>query len=69
MGVRIMPKAVWAVVPDLRPWLDDMRRNSQPYFYGKSMSGTEMQFANYVKHELQKRGIRCYVDLVESTAF
>lgn len=61
-----MGKAVWAVVPDLRPWRGDMRRNSQPYYYGKGMSGSELQFAQYVKRELQGRGVACYVELVES---
>ena len=57
-------KANWSVLPSIRHWRGDTRRNLGPYYIGKGSSGNELGFAQYVKRELTSRGLRCYVALV-----
>lgn len=56
---------VWAVVPDIRPWRGDRRRDRSPYFFAPSFSGSSMNFCNYVARELRGKGIACYVELID----
>lgn len=58
--------ALWSVVPTLTPWRGDMRRNPAPYYIGASISLTEFSFAQHVKQVLNRRGIACHVELMES---
>ena len=57
-------KPVWGVVPDIRPWRGDLRRNRSAYFLSPSMSGDNLSYCNWVASILRKRGIACFVDLV-----
>lgn len=59
-----MQLAQWTVVPDLRPWRGDMRRNPAPYYIGAGMSLNELVFAQSVKRILESRGIACHVQLI-----
>jgi len=64
-GVKVFNN--WCVLPLLSPHNGDLRRNQSPYFIGNGMSMTELQFCQYVKRELEKRGIVCYVELISHT--
>jgi len=55
---------MWAVIPSLRPWRGDTRRNSQPYYIGQGMSWTEYNQARVAKQSLERRGIACHVYLL-----
>lgn len=61
-----MKEASFCVVPDLRPWNGDLRRNPAPYYIGKGISYTEHGFCNYVCSILRGRGISCRVEIVEA---
>jgi len=56
--------AQWAVVPDIRPWRGDTRRNGTPYVLTDSPFIDGYNLACYAKRELNKRGIACYVELI-----
>lgn len=58
--------AQWAVVPDIRPWRGDLRRDYTPYVLTGGMNAGCLNLANWAKRQLKERGIACYVELVES---
>lgn len=56
--------AQWAVVPDIRPWHGDTRRNSAPYVLTDSPFIDGYNLARYAAQQLRKRGIACYVEML-----
>lgn len=56
--------AQWAVLPDLRPWRGDTRRNNAPYVLTDSPFIDGYNLARYAAHQLRKRGIACYVEMI-----
>ena len=54
----------WAVLPDLRPWRGDTRRNRAPYVLTDSQFIDGYDLARYAAHQLRARGIACYVELI-----
>lgn len=57
---------MWAVLPLIKPWAGDIRRNHQPYYIGQGMGWLEYVQAQSAKLELERRGIPCYTYLMES---
>lgn len=55
---------VWAVLPDIRHWRGDLRRDYSPYFYAWSHSMQSLRYCQYVAAKLRARGISCFVDIV-----
>jgi len=55
---------MWTVLPSIRHWRGDMRRNWQPYYIGQGMSWTEYNQARVAKQDLERRGIACHVYLL-----
>lgn len=56
--------AQWAVVPDIRHWHGDQRRNWSPYVLTGGMSYTCLNSAQWAAKVLRQRGIGCYVELI-----
>jgi len=56
---------MWAVIPSLKPWRGDTRRNPEPYYIGQGMSWAEYNQAQSAKATLERRGVACYVYLME----
>ena len=50
----------FTIDPLLTPWRGDTRRNRQPYV---TLLNTTYEHALWVKHELDKRGIICSIDI------
>lgn len=59
-----MSNAQWAVVPDIRHWHGDMRRNWSPYVLTGSMSYSGLNHAQWAAEKLRRRGVGCFVELI-----
>lgn len=57
--------AQWAVVPDLRPWRGDQRRNRAPYVFSGGISLSCYGHMQSAARELRARGIPCYPELID----
>lgn len=60
----VKPAAQWAVMPDIRPWRGDNRRNRAPYVLCGDMFIDSMGHAQQAARALRARGIPCYVELI-----
>lgn len=60
-----MARAQWGVVPSIRHWNGDPRRNWTPYFYVGKMSWDGLFLAQHAAQELRKRGIACHIEMIE----
>lgn len=54
----------WAVVPDIRHWRGDQRRDWSPYVFTGGMSYGCLNVAQWAADKLRKRGIGCYVEMI-----
>jgi hypothetical protein len=54
----------WAVVPDIRYWRGDLRRDWSPYVLTGGISGSCLNVAQWAAGMLRKRGIDCYVEMI-----
>jgi len=62
MHPKIEPQ--WAVLPLIKPYDGDMRRNLEPYVLAGGFSMSDYSIAVWAKRILEKRGIACYVDML-----
>lgn len=56
--------AQWAVVPDIRHWRGDQRRNHAPYMLTGGLSYGCLNWAQWAARELRARKIACYVEII-----
>lgn len=54
----------WAVLPLIKPYDGDMRRNTSPYVLSGGVTMSDYSHAVWAKRELCNRGVNCYVDMV-----
>lgn len=59
---------MFAVLPLLKPWRGDMRRNPAPYVLTNGLTWSDLGLAQFAKRELELRGIACYVDVIDRKA-
>ena len=62
MPHKIEPQ--WAVLPLIKPYDGDMRRNLEPYVLTGGFSMANFNLAQWAKRILEKCGIACYVDML-----
>lgn len=55
----------WALVPDIRPWRGDFRRDRTPYALSGGISLSCYGHMQTAARVLRSRGIACYIELLE----
>lgn len=54
----------FAVMPDIRHWHGDLRRDWSPYFVTGGLSYACLNTAQWGAMHLRKRGISCYLEVI-----
>ena len=57
---------MFAIVPSLAPHRGDMRRDVSPYFITTGMSYGDLNIANMAMATLNKRGIKCHMEVIDN---
>ena len=58
---------VYAIVPSIKHWSGDQRRDNRPYMTTLGISYGDLNVANMAMRELNRRGIKCHLEIVEAT--
>lgn len=58
---------MFAVVPSLAPHRGDLRRDVTPYLVTLGTSYGDLNTANHAMRVLHQRGIRCHLEVVDSS--
>lgn len=65
MQDRMSKSSQWAVIPDLRPWHGDLRRDRSPYVLTGGISYGCLNAAQFAAHALRCKGVSCYVEMID----
>jgi hypothetical protein len=56
---------MFAIVPSIAAHRGDQRRDTTPYFITLSTSYADLNTANSAMRQLNKRGIKCHLDVLD----